>query len=248
MGESFVSHPFSFRVSTRSHFSKSILKKRVCYAIMYSHYIWLTETVAGEKMKTRNQLDIKQLVGTAILAALVVVLQTWVNIPIGIFFITLTLVPIRIGAILYGPLSGAVLGGVFGIVVAIQVVTGAAGALSYMMFELKPVITIVLCVLKGLLSGLGAGFVYKLFRKKQHTLPGIIVSAVSAPIINTGIFVAGLFVFYYPLMQEFAAANEFASAFSFIFVGIVGLNFIVEFAINVLLIPVILRIMKAVKF
>ncbi len=198
-------------------------------------------------MKTKNQLDIMQLVGTAILAALVVVLQTWVNIPIGIFFITLTLVPIIIGAILYGPLSGAILGGVFGTVVSIQVVTGAAGALSYMMFELKPVITIVMCVLKGVLAGFGAGFIYKLFKNKKHTLPGVIVSAVSAPIINTGIFIAGLFIFYYPLMQQFAAENEFASAFSFIFVGIVGLNFIVEFAINVLLIPIILRILKAVK-
>lgn len=199
-------------------------------------------------MKTKNQLDVKQLVGTAILAALVVVLQVWVNIPIGAFFVTLTLVPIIIGAILYGPLSGAILGGVFGIVVAIQVVTGAAGALSYMMFELKPVITLVLCVLKGALAGFGAGLFYKLLKNKKYKLPGVIVSAVSAPIINTGIFVAGLFIFYYPLMQEFAAANEFASAFSFIFVGIVGLNFIVEFAINVLLIPIILRILKAVKF
>jgi len=195
----------------------------------------------------KKQLNTMQLVGTAILAALVVVLQVWVSIPIGAFFVTLTLVPIIIGAILYGPLSGAILGGVFGVVVAIQVVTGAAGALSYMMFELKPVITLVLCVLKGALAGLGAGLFYKLLKNKKYTLPGVIVSAVSAPIINTGIFVAGLFVFYYPLMQEFAAANEFASAFSFIFVGIVGLNFLVEFAINVLLIPIIIRILKALK-
>ena len=195
----------------------------------------------------KKQLNTMQLVGTAILAALVVVLQVWVSIPIGAFFVTLTLVPIIIGAILYGPLSGAILGGVFGVVVAIQVVTGAAGALSYMMFELKPVITLVLCVLKGALAGLGAGLFYKLLKNKKYTLPGVIVSAVSAPIINTGIFVAGLFVFYYPLMQEFAAANEFTSAFSFIFVGIVGLNFLVEFAINVLLIPIIIRILKALK-
>ena len=50
-----------------------------------------------------NQTKIQRLVGLAILAALVIVLQSFVAIPLGMFTVTLTLVPIMIGAILFGP-------------------------------------------------------------------------------------------------------------------------------------------------
>ena len=186
------------------------------------------------------------MVGTAILAGIVILLQMFVSIPIGAFTITLTLVPIIIGAIIYGPKAGSFLGAVFGIVVAIQVVTGAAGVLSWEMFVVYPVITIALCILKGVTAGLVSGVVYSAFKNRNNTIVGVILSAISAPIVNTGIFVGGLFVFYYNLMAKFAVQSEFAGAVSFIFVGIVGLNFVVEFAINVALIPVIMRIIAVV--
>ena len=196
-------------------------------------------------MKTNNK-KLHDMVGTAILAGIVILLQMFVSIPIGAFTITLTLVPIIIGAIIYGPKTGSFLGGVFGVVVALQVVTGAAGVLSFKMFEIHPIVTVTLCILKGVLAGLASGLVYFAFKNGKHTLIGVVLSAVSAPIVNTGIFVGGLFVFYYDLMADFAAQSEFAGAVSFIFVGIVGLNFIVEFAINVALIPVIMRIIAVV--
>lgn len=196
-------------------------------------------------MKT-NKNHVQRLVATAILAAIVIVLQVFVSIPIGIFTITLTLVPIMIGAIMFGPSCGAFLGGVFGVTVSIQVVTGAAGALSFAMFEQRPVITIVICLLKGILAGLCSGLVYKLFEKLKKGKLGVVLSAVACPIVNTGIFVTALFLFYYALMGEFAVANAFANAVSFIFIGIVGLNFVVEFAINVLLIPVAIRVIRIV--
>ena len=155
------------------------------------------------------------MVGTAILAAIVVLLQMFVVIPLGAFTITLTLVPIIIGAIIYGERAGAFLGGVFGVVAAIQVVTGALGILSFMMFELHPVLTLALCILKGVLAGLVSGLVYKALKNSRARTLGVILSAVSCPIVNTGIFV-----------------------------GIVGLNFVVEFVINVALIPVVLRLIS----
>ena len=196
-------------------------------------------------MKQKKQ-NLGNLVGTAILAALVVVLQTFVVIPIGIFFITLTLVPIIIGAILYGSRAGAFLGAVFGVTVAVQVVTGGAGMLSFMMFERLPVITIVLCVLKGALAGLFSGAVYSALKAGKKSKLAVILSSITAPIVNTGIFVSGLFIFYYDLMTEFAAGGAYASTAAFIFVGIVGLNFVVEFVINVALIPIVLRILSIV--
>ena len=58
------------------------------------------------------------MVGIAVLAALVVVLQLLSSvIKIGTVSITLTLIPIVVGAAFYGPGAGAILGTVFGLVV-----------------------------------------------------------------------------------------------------------------------------------
>lgn len=194
-------------------------------------------------MKTNRQ-HIEKLVATSLLAALVLLLQCFVVIPLGASFtVTLTLVPIMLGAILYGPATGALLGGVFGAAVSFQVITGAAGAMSTAMLQLAPVMTIVICMLKGVLAGFGAGWVYKLFRHTKAKTLGVILSAVSCPLINTGLFVAALFVFYYDLMVQYAADNSYSGALAFVFLGVVGLNFVVEFVINVLLIPMVLRLM-----
>ena len=189
----------------------------------------------------------RKLIYTAMFAAVVVVLQMFVSIPVGMFTITLTLVPIMLGAILFGPASGAFLGGVFGVVVAIQVVTGAAGLLSTEMFLQTPVITVILCVLKGTLAGWASGLIYRAFAKHEKIKLGVIISAVACPILNTGIFALGLFVFYNALISTWAINNAFANGFTFVMVGCIGLNFLVEFAVNVLLIPVALRMIKIVK-
>ncbi len=187
----------------------------------------------------------ERLVGTALLAALVLLLQFFVSIPLGAFTVTLTLVPIMLGAILYGPTAGALLGGVFGVAVSIQVITGAAGVMSTQMLQMAPVVTIAVCILKGVLAGLGAGAVHKLLRRKNNTV-AVLLSAISCPLINTGLFTAALFLFYYDLLVSYAAANALASAFAFVFVGVLGLNFVVEFLVNVLLVPVVLRVMAIV--
>ena len=189
----------------------------------------------------------RKLIYTAMFAAVVVVLQMFVSIPVGMFTITLTLVPIMLGAILFGPASGAFLGGVFGVVVAIQVVTGAAGLLSTEMFLQTPIVTVILCVLKGTLAGWVSGLIYRAFAKHEKIKLGVIISAVACPIVNTGIFALGLFVFYNALISTWAINNAFANGFTFVMVGCIGLNFLVEFAVNVLLIPVALRMIKIVK-
>ncbi len=189
----------------------------------------------------------RKLIYTAMFAAVVVVLQMFVSIPVGMFTITLTLIPIMLGAILFGPLCGAILGGVFGVVVAFQVVTGAAGALSSAMFLQTPVVTVVLCLLKGIAAGWVSGLIYRIFVKCEKNKLGVILSAVACPIVNTGIFALGLFVFYGGLINTWAIDNAFANAFTFVMVGCIGLNFVVEFAVNVLLIPVVLRMIKIVK-
>ena len=189
----------------------------------------------------------RKFIYTAMFAAVVVVLQTFVAIPVGVFTITLTLVPIMLGAILFGPASGAILGATFGITVAVQVATGAAGEASFVMFTQAPFITIVLCILKGTAAGWVSGLIYKALAKNEKNKLAVILSAVACPIVNTGIFCLGLTVFYNNLLNTWAIGGGYAHAFTFIMLSLIGLNFIIEFAVNVLLIPVALRMIKIVK-
>ena len=203
-------------------------------------------------MSTRNgsqkalQNKIQRLVIMSILVAIVAVLQYFggvISIPGTGLSITLTLVPIVLGAILYGPLFGSVLGTVFGLVVALSVLQGTAGVLAANMFAEKPFLTIFLCIFKGLCCGLVAGLIGKaLFEKKLYL--GVILAAIACPVVNTGIFSLGLVVFYREVALSFAGN---ATLFAFVIFGIVGVNFLIELATNVICAPVIVRVIRALK-
>ncbi|MDY2837602.1 MAG: ECF transporter S component [Bilifractor sp.] len=202
-------------------------------------------TVAVTKNSAKRAMSkVQRMTMLAILAAIVIVLQVAVSIPLGPFTITLTLVPIIIGAILDGPAGGAFLGAVFGAVVSIQVITGAAGAFSTMMLEYQPVATILVCLLKGTLAGLVSGLFFRLF-SRIHYYSGVLLAAIIAPIVNTGIFsVAALAIFRGLIAGALGTDQNLLGVFLTTFIG---LNFVVEFAINVALTPVIIRIVRIVK-
>ena len=101
----------------------------------------------------KNQNFVRNLVGTAILAALVLALQLLLgSLKLGPFNITLTLVPIILGAVLYGPLSAAFLGGLFGFLVCISVISGNDAG-GFVLFSQRPIITLLLCLFKSTAAG-----------------------------------------------------------------------------------------------
>lgn len=191
-----------------------------------------------------SNANTKRLVTLGILAAIVIILQFAVSIPLGPFTVTLTLVPIIIGAILYGPAGGAILGAIFGIVVSVQVVTGAAGAFSTMMLQQTAIGTLGICILKGLLAGLVAGLLFQAVSKKSY-YGGVMAAAIAAPIVNTGIFSIACLTLFKGLVVS-ALGTEAGLLVAFL-TAFIGVNFLVEFLVNVLLVPVIVRILKAVN-
>ncbi len=198
-------------------------------------------------MKTTNTQAIRKLVGTAVLAALVIILQLVASgIKIGPFSITLALVPIILGAILFGPVSGGVLGAFFGAVVCYSVVTGADAG-GHLMFEQLPVLTLFLCMLKSTVAGVVAGWIWKVLEKKEKPLLATVLAAIACPICNTGILCIGMLAFYNELVTVWAIAEGFETAIAYVILGMTGLNFIIELAINLVLVPVILRVIAAVQ-
>ncbi|MCI6755872.1 MAG: ECF transporter S component [Lachnospiraceae bacterium] len=192
----------------------------------------------------KEHSNTQRLAVLAVLTAIVIILQVAVVIPLGPFTVTLTMLPIIIGAILYGPMGGAILGAAFGIVVSIQVVTGAAGAFSTAMLEFQPAATILVCLLKGIAAGAAAGAFFRLFRRRSFYL-GVVMAAVIAPVINTGIFSIACLTIFRSLIE-----NALGTSGNLLFVFLttfIGLNFLVEFGVNVALTPVVMRILRAVK-
>ena len=192
---------------------------------------------------TNTQNKIYKLVGTGILAAIIVVLQVVTTyFPTKPFSITLALIPIIIGAAVFDEYVGAILGGVFSIVVIIMCVIGAdvGGA---MVWNANPFLCIVVCMLKGVAAGYVSGLVYRLISKK-NTIIATVVAGIAAPVVNTGIFLLGLSIFFRPVL--FAWAGKTDIVFYILFM-LTGLNFLVELGVNMVSAPIIVRILKAIK-
>ena len=183
---------------------------------------------------------VKNMVGVALFSAIVVVLQlVSMQLRFAMFSITLTLVPIVVGAAVYNWKSGAVLGFVFGCAVLL---TGDAAAFM----AVNPLATVLVVLLKGTCCGLVAGLIYKTLEKHSRTV-AVALAAISCPIVNTGVFLLGCLAFFMPTITQWGEAAGFANAGSYMIVGLVGTNFLIELGVNILLAPVCIRLIKLGK-
>ncbi len=188
-----------------------------------------------------KKFDTKKLVGIAMMAAVVVVVQALcLGLKfLGVFSLTLTMVPIVVGAALYGWKAGAIFGLLFGALTLFD---------AALFWAFNPLATIAVCLIKGAAAGASAGLFYKLFAKKSDML-GTVMAAIISPIVNTGIFVLGCLAFFVEPLKALTIGTEWENGnfIAFLLVGIVGVNFIIEFVINVVLSPVIVRIIRIAK-
>ena len=179
---------------------------------------------------------IHKMVGIAILMAIVVVLQLLGQfIKFGPVSISLVLLPIVVGAALYGPAAGAILGATFGVVVLLQPDTS-------FFYGINTFGTVLIVMLKGALSGWLAGLSYRLLSRKSPILAAA-VSAVVCPVVNTAIFFVGCMTFFRDGLVGMAGENVAL----FVITAFIGVNFLAELAINVLCCPVIVRLMDILR-
>lgn len=180
---------------------------------------------------------IKKMAGLACLSAVVVVLQLFSNyIAFGPVSITLSLIPIVIGAIIYGPSGGALLGFINGIIV----ITAPSTLAVFMPFN--PFATIAICLIKTTVAGAVSGLLFKLVEKKNMVLATILASIV-VPLVNTGLFAIGCMLFFMPLLRDFAGDSN---VYGYLFLTFIGINFLIEFATNSILSPTVHYIIRIV--
>lgn len=179
----------------------------------------------------KNSEKIQKITGISILMALAIALTFVSNyIPTGFVNINLTLIVIVLGACIYGPLAGLVLGLVNGVITII-----APSTIAFFI-PVNPLATIILCMVKTGLAGFVSGLVFKLFKENKKYI-GTVISSIVVPIINTGLFIVGVILFF---MSVYGDVTTLITV-------VLSLNFLIEFITIVVLSPVIYLIINVIS-
>ena len=159
------------------------------------------------------------------------------SVPVGPLYMSFLTLPIAVGAITMGPAVGALLGGVFGAVSFYDAITG-------------PVNTFILCVGMRVLMGLCCGLIFS--GLKRFDKPGTwsyILSAMSAPFLNTVFFMGWIVLAFYgcDYVQNLVSVKGAANPFMFV-VLLVGVQGVAEFLVSGILGGIVARaVAKFVK-
>ena len=194
------------------------------------------------------------LVQMAIMIALIFVLVFFVNITIGPLNITLAMIPVCIGSILFGAKKGAMLGFCFGLAQFLKN-TMMPGVVSFVFTPFYSVgdihgngWSVVISFLPRILVGVVPYFVfvglYNLFKKtKTAKTVALGVAGASAAVTNTVLVLSGIYIFFGD-----AYASTLGDAFNVLISGTILTNAIPETIVCTLTIPAVCSVLfKASK-
>ena len=195
---------------------------------------------------SRKRMNVVAMVELALLTAAVLILQlagVAIKLPFLGTPVSLVLVPIALGAMLLGPMAGAWLGFVFGMVVFVVCGVMATDPFTAMLFADHPLLTALTCLVKSTLAGYLAGLVYRVTGGKKPLLGSFLAAAVT-PAVNTGVFILGCVTMMDTVSGIAAGLGQ--NFLYFVIIGCAGLNFIFELALNLVLAPALCRVVAIV--
>ena len=188
--------------------------------------------------------DTKTLTRVALLVAIEIVMKLvgLGSVPVGPLYMSFLTLPIAVGAITMGPAVGALLGGVFGAVSFYDAITGAS-AMTGALFQVSPLNTFILCVGMRVLMGLCCGLIFR--GLKGFDKPGTwsyLVSAMSAPFLNTMFFMGYIVLAFYgcDYVQNLVSVKGAANPFMFV-VLLVGVQGVAELLVSGILGGIVAR-------
>ena len=134
--------------------------------------------------------------------------------------ITFLTVPVAVGAVLMGPLAGAVCGLAFGITSLITAMTGGS-PFSSMLLSINPLALAFTCLVPRVLCGLIFAALRPRFKNASY-----FIACLACPLLNTVLFMSSLILFFYntDYVQGLAASLGASNPLIFVilFVGIQG--------------------------
>ncbi len=181
---------------------------------------------------TQNHNKVVRLTTLGVLTA-VLVLMAFTPLgymKVGAIEITFNMIPVVIGAIIVGPVGGAILGGVFGITSFIQCF--GMSAFGTFLMTINPVLTFIMCLVPRILAGFLAGLVFRGLNKIDRT--GIVSfcgATVSGALFNTIFFMLSILVFFWnnnTFISEMTGWGLPVDSFGKFLAAFVGVNGLIE--------------------
>lgn len=178
-----------------------------------------------------NRSNARTIAEYAIFIAIIFVMRVTglSSIPVGPLVMTLTMIPIAIGAMLLGPLGGTVLGTVFGFTSLYDAMIGKA-AMTGFFFQMSPVLTFFLCVGTRALVGFLTGWLFRLMKAvDKRGIWCYFAGGLLAPMLNTILFMGYIVLVFYQteFIQNMVAAKGALNPLMFV-VLVVGVQGLIE--------------------
>lgn len=175
----------------------------------------------------KSRIDVRKLAFVGMLTAIIFVMAFT---PLGYLktgglSITFLIVPVALGAVLFGPSAGAFLGGVFGITSFIQCF--GLEPFGTTLMGIQPFFTFLTCMVPRILTGLLVGYIFRALQKLDKTrILSYAGACLSGALLNTLFFMTCLVLFFWntDFIQGMSAG---ANVFAFV-VAFVGINGVVE--------------------
>lgn len=151
---------------------------------------------------------------------------------VGIIEISFMMIPVAVGAIILGPLAGAILGGVFGTTSFIQALS--ISPFGVMLMSINPFYTFLLTMIPRILMGWLAGLIFQgLYKNGSTKKISYAISSLSAALLNT-IFFMSLLIILFGNTDYIKGFQGDMSILPFV-VAFVGINGLVEAIVTMIL-------------
>ena len=144
-------------------------------------------------MKRRQQIQ-RSTIRSILIA--IIILQDFVpflgNIPVGPLSITTMHVTVIVAAIVVGPVDGAIIGGVWGILTWVRAFVAPSSPLAPLIM-VNPLVSVV----PRIIIGLVAGYLYRwLARLSKQPRLAMILAGIAGSLTNTGLVLGAIALFY----------------------------------------------------
>ena len=182
------------------------------------------------------------------LALMVTIIFVMAFTPLGYFrtlglSITFLTVPVAVGAMILGPVGGAICGLAFGITSFMQCF--GMGAFGTMLFSINPLGTAFVCIVPRILEGWLTGLIFKAIRQKMKN-GAYLVASLACPFLNTLFFMSTLVLIFYhtDYIQGFVTSLGVSTPFTFV-LAVVGAQGLIEAVVCFILAGAISRALSA---
>lgn len=193
----------------------------------------------AQKISSQPRIDVRRIVVIGLLSAITVVLSLTPlgYIPIPPINPTIMHIPVIVGAILEGPLVGALIGLIFG-------VTSLFKALTQPTLFSFPFLNPLVSILPRIIIGLASYYAFRFLKFKSQAIR-IGIATFIGSITNTVLVLGAIYIIF---LESYAKAMGMStSAAGYAILGIVFTNGLPEALVSVLICIPIIQILKKIK-